>query len=112
PHDPGVRDRGPEVGARSGEVGDEPMLKGKVWLLLSLLCLALIGLPATAREGEYLFDTLKKPAYGRAWNAMLKGHRVDPWLAKFARTQNGVAVPGRTITIQGVTYQAEAVCKP
>src|SRR5262249_48527838 len=101
-----------EVRARTGEIGDEPMPTRKVWLLIPLLSLPVTSLSAAAREGEYLFDTLKKPAYRRAWDAMLKGHHVDPWLAKFARTQNGVAAPKKTITIQGVTYQAGWVCKP
>ena len=88
------------------------MVRNKVALLAGLLCFMLPGLSVSAAKSEYLFDTLKKPGYRRAWDTLLRGQRVEAWLARYSRTHNGVTMPCGTITVQGVRYQEGSVCKP
>ena len=79
---------------------------------LLLLAISLLGaLPAAAKEGEYLFDTLKKPAYRASWNALIKSKRTDHWLEHFARTKDGPCTPGKTVKVGGVAYEARSVCE-
>jgi hypothetical protein len=82
---------------------------------LSVLCLfsALICGNALAANSDYLFDTLKKPAYRKAWNAMLASDRnIPPWLTAFSKTYNGVATPVETVIVGGKTYLSGYVCQP
>jgi hypothetical protein len=72
---------------------------------------AVVGTPARAADGEYLFVTLKKPAYRRAWNSLLRGQRVDSWLSTYAHDYKGPATPSKTVVVGGVHYQANGVCK-
>lgn len=79
---------------------------------LLLLGLSLLSaLPAAAKDGEYLFDTLKKPAYRASWNALIKSKRTDHWLEHFARTKDGPCTPSKTVKVGGVAYQAQTVCE-
>jgi hypothetical protein len=88
------------------------MVDIRKWLVLTLLaCNTAVTLPARAATGEYLFDTLKKPAYRASWDALFRGKRVPSWLARYSRTKNGPATPGKTVTLRGVAYQASFVCK-
>ena len=79
------------------------------WLFLGyVLCAG----AASAQTGEYLFDTLKRPAFKKAWNAMLAGGgRVPPWVIAFGKGGNGVANPATAVTISGQAYQLGNVCK-
>ncbi|MDF2116305.1 Ivy family c-type lysozyme inhibitor [Roseiarcaceae bacterium H3SJ34-1] len=62
---------------------------------------------------EYLFDTLKKPAYRKVWNAMLAREKnIPPWIISFSNTYNGVASPVQNVTVGGKTYLSGYVCKP
>ena len=64
-------------------------------------------------DDEYLFDALKKPAYRKAWTAMLSGEKNIPgWLIAFGKGGPGVAGPLKTITVEGRKMQASNVCKP
>ena len=85
----------------------------RCWIVLLVLAAGVVSAPpARGANGEYLFDTIKKRAYRASWDALLKGQRVDPWLATFAKTKNGVCHPSKTVTLRGVGYQANFVCKP
>jgi hypothetical protein len=81
---------------------------------LSALCLfgALVGGSAFAAD-EYLFDTLKKPAYRKVWNAMLaKEKNIPHWLTVFSRNYDAPATPVETVTVDGKTYLSGYVCMP
>jgi len=46
-------------------------------------------------DDEYLFDALKKPAYRKAWTAMLSGEKNIPgWLIAFGKG-GLIFLPGR-----------------
>lgn len=61
----------------------------------------------------YLFELLKTPNYLSAWNAMIASEKnVDTWLAKYAKSKNGVATPGKRIQLKGRSYLINTVCKP
>ena len=81
---------------------------------LVALCLGSLPLGAGAQsQGAYLFDVLKKPKYRGAWNAMMKGWAGAPaWLTAFSRSGDGVATPGTTAVVSGVTFELYDVCKP
>jgi len=86
---------------------------------LSVLGLSVLGLAGALVCGsafaadEYLFDALKKPAYRKAWNAMLAREKNIPaWITTFSRTYNGVASPVQTVTVSGKAYLSGYVCKP
>lgn len=78
----------------------------------AVLC-ALACLSATANaEQPYLFELLGKPAYSKSWNTLFAGERdVDRWLARYAKTKNGPATPGKSVQLGGTTYQINMVCK-
>ncbi|MDB5532862.1 MAG: inhibitor of vertebrate lysozyme precursor [Hyphomicrobiales bacterium] len=85
------------------------------FIRLSVLCLfnVLICGGAFAADGDYLFDTLKKPAYRKAWNVMLAGEKNIPaWLTIFSKTYNGVASPVKAVSVGGKAYLSGYVCKP
>jgi hypothetical protein len=80
--------------------------------ILTLLGLSLLAaLPVAAKDGEYLFDTLKKPAYRASWSALIRSKRTDSWLVSFARTKNGPCTPSKTVRVGGIAYQAQTVCE-
>ena len=71
-----------------------------------------LGMPAVAADGDYLFNTLKKPPYHRAWDALLaSGGKVPAWLVGFGKGGNGVANPARTVIVEGQPYQLNFVCQ-
>jgi hypothetical protein len=73
----------------------------------------LVCASAFAADGDYLFDTLKKPAYRKAWNVMLAREKHIPaWLTAFSKTYNGVATPVETVTVGGNSYLSGYVCQP
>jgi Inhibitor of vertebrate lysozyme (Ivy) len=68
---------------------------------------------AFAAQGDYLFNTLKKPVWRKAWNAMLAGEKnVPKWVGVFTRTLNGTANPSDIVDINGESYELAMVCKP
>ena len=81
--------------------------------LAGLMAALLLAASAIAQPaGEYLFDTLKKPAYLQSWNALFTGEKdVDAWLAAYARTKNGPATPAETVQVGGIAHQVNSVCK-
>lgn len=81
--------------------------------LLAGAMLAVMVLPVAAKEGDYLFDTLKRPVWRKAWNNMLaSGGRMPEWIGVFSRTYNGVATPASLVNIGDKTYELATVCKP
>ena len=82
------------------------------WALVLLFILSSVSAFAFAPGEEYLFDSLKKPAYRASWNAMFKGEKnVPAWLANFAKTYNGPTSPCKPLNIDGVEYKVHSVCK-
>lgn len=74
---------------------------------------AVLGAGVAHADDEYLFDALKKPAYRKAWTAMLAGEKNIPgWLIAFGKGGPGVAGPLKTVTVDGRKMQASNVCKP
>ena len=66
--------------------------------------------PAFAQA--YLYDLLAKPSYSKSWNALfLDEKNVDAWLAKYSKTQDGPAMPGKQLKLGGASYQINSVCK-
>ena len=81
--------------------------------VLSVLAILSAGTPLQAGEGEYLSDTLKKPAYRRAMAAMLRGERGLPaWVAWMTRDGSHVDTPATMREVNGTTYQLNHACKP
>jgi Inhibitor of vertebrate lysozyme (Ivy) len=67
---------------------------------------------STAFAQAYLYDLLAKPSYSKSWNALLLDEKnVDAWLARYAKTQDGPATPGKPVKLGGVSYQINSVCK-
>jgi inhibitor of lysozyme (Ivy) len=60
----------------------------------------------------YPSDLLKVEPYRSAWDAMLKGVKVDAWITKYSKTYDGVESPLRTIQVDGENYKIADVCKP
>ena len=83
-------------------------------ILASMLIssLALFAASASAADGDYLFDVIKKPSYRQAWNAMLANTGAPQWLIVFGRSGNGVTTPSTSLTIDGARYELGHVCKP
>jgi hypothetical protein len=80
--------------------------------LVLLSFFSTMGAFAFAPGEEYLFDTLKRPAYRASWDAMFKGEKSVPsWLANFAKTYNGPTSPCKALNIDGVEYKVHSVCK-
>jgi inhibitor of lysozyme (Ivy) len=79
-----------------------------------LLALCLLG-PAPALAAEdlkpFLFDLLEKDSYLKAWNAMLAGATVPPWVKNYAKSFDGPANPSKDIAVGGETYTLAWVCK-
>ena len=88
-------------------------MKPSAALLLALAIAAAIAvMPCEAFAEPYLFEVLIKPTYKRSWNAMFAGEKdVDSWLARYARTKNGPASPGKAIQLGATGYQINMVCK-
>lgn len=82
--------------------------------ILIASCLATgLGIGAACADEAYLFDALKKPAYRKAWNAMLTGEKNIPdWLITFGKGGPGVAGPLKPVTVEGRMMQSSTVCKP
>lgn len=74
--------------------------------------LALTAVNASAADGDYLFDIIKKPAYRQGWNAIMSNAGAPQWLVTFGRGGNGVASPATSVTIDGARYELGHVCKP
>ena len=83
-----------------------------LWFAVLALVL-LIGAPAAAEDGPYLFEQLKKPAYRSSFQALFQGQaQLEPWLKAYIKTGNGVDIPATTQVINGQTYSAHEVCQP
>ena len=81
-------------------------------MLRKLACLGLaaaLAMPALANEGEYIFDTLKHPAYRKAWAKLLAGEKDLP---DWVRSGNVTATPAVVINTDGVEYEFHNACKP
>lgn len=89
------------------------MRNEKRWRSNLLLAGALAGIPLAGLGAEpYLFELLDRPAYRKAWDALFAGEpAVDAWLARYAKTRNGPANAGETLTLDARTYRVNAVCK-
>lgn len=60
----------------------------------------------------YLYDLLANPSYSKSWNSLfLDEKNVDAWLAKYSKTQDGPAAPGKQVRLRGAVYQINSVCK-
>lgn len=70
--------------------------------------------PASASEdGPYLFEQLKQPAYLTSFKALFHGQtQLEPWLAGYIRTRNGVDIPATPLVINGQAYSLHEVCQP
>ncbi len=77
----------------------------------ALLVLLLFSAPSLAADQPSLFDLLKQKPYLSAWQAMLKGEKIDPWLAKYAKTFDDPASPATSVPVGGETYTLADVCK-
>jgi hypothetical protein len=60
----------------------------------------------------YLSDFLKEEPYRSAWDAMLRGVKVDAWLTRYSKTYDGLESPGTPVQTDGDTYRIAGVCKP
>jgi hypothetical protein len=73
---------------------------------------AIASFSSEAIAEPYLFELLTKPNYYKSWSALFIGERnIDSWLAKYAKTKNGPATPGKPIQLGKVGYQINMVCK-
>lgn len=82
-------------------------------MLLILLTVLLTTGAMAEEDGPYLFDQLKKQPYKAAFKALFQGQsHLEPWLATYIRTGNGVDIPGSTLVINGLPYSVHQVCQP
>jgi Inhibitor of vertebrate lysozyme (Ivy) len=71
---------------------------------------ALLVTPAAA--DEYLFDAMKKPAYHKTWDAMMRGAKDLPaWLGQISHGGNYVAAPATSATISGAAFNFYHACE-
>lgn len=78
-----------------------------------LIALLTIGTGSFARAEEpSLYDLLKEPAYKTAFEQMLGGETVDPWIKTFVETGNGVTAASTPMTVEGENDIVAWVCKP
>lgn len=78
-----------------------------------LLALFTISVSSFAHAADpSLYDLLKEPAYRAAWDQMLGGEAVDPWVTTFVETGNGVTAASTPVTIDGENDLVGWVCKP
>ena len=81
--------------------------------ILAAVLVAMTLAGSAPADGAYLFDLLKQPTYRAAWTAMFKGEKgIDPWIATFARTYDGVATASSEVTVNGQSNLVAEVCKP
>jgi len=85
-------------------------------LTATLLSFVIATAMAIASSGvfaePYLFDLLAKPTYYKSWNKLLAGEKdVDLWLAKYAKSKDGPATPGKETKLGEVSYLISTVCK-
>jgi hypothetical protein len=79
--------------------------------MVTVVFLAALSSSAAAK-GDYLYDVLKKkPAYRAAWNSLIKGQKVDPWLAHYSSRFDGPCDVVGSTTVDGVSYMTGWVCK-
>lgn len=87
----------------------QPLIRFLIAASLAATC----GAGLARADDDYLSDALKKPAYRKAWNAMLAGEKNIPdWLITFGRGGSGVNGPVKPVTVDGRKMQASFVCKP
>lgn len=61
----------------------------------------------------HLFDRLKQVEFKRAFDALFSGERqLEPWLAKYIESRNGVDFSGSELQVQGVVYESYQICRP
>lgn len=78
-----------------------------------LLALITIGVSSFSHAAEpSLYDLLKEPAYRTAFEQMLGGEAVAPWITTFVETGNGVTAPSTPVTVEGQDDIVAWVCKP
>lgn len=75
--------------------------------LLLLLILGSLPRLALAEDTPYLHELLKTDSYLAAWNAMLAGETVPPWVT----TLKGPATPATTVSVGGEAYTLAWLCK-
>lgn len=75
-----------------------------------LALVATLG-PVSAQQGIYLYDALKKPAYKASWDGMLRGQRVDRWLARYSRAFDGPTVMLKEVSTGDGPRELGFVCK-
>jgi len=80
-------------------------------LVTVILLLAAAPTQAQAQDTPYLFDLLEQSAYLKAWNGMLKGETVPPWVKSYAKTFDGPATPSTEVPVGGQPYTLAWVCK-
>jgi hypothetical protein len=78
---------------------------------LTSVAFALVIATMAQASTQYLRDLLRKPSYRASWNTLLKGQRVEPWLADYSRTYDGPASPNKVIRVGKIAYVAGSVCK-
>lgn len=84
-------------------------LQARVAFGAALLLGALVSAPASAQQGRYLFDVVKREPYRGAYAALTAPMiAAQPWMDK----AGGVASPGTTLRIDGAAYQLYSLCKP
>lgn len=77
-----------------------------------LICSAILISDEAVAE-PYLFELLDNPNYLKAWHTIFDSEKnIDAWLARYAKSKNGVATPGKSIQLKGERYLINTVCKP
>ena len=70
--------------------------------------LGLLAMPASS-EGRYIFDVVKQPPFGAAWNRLVEPlKKSQPWMID----ARGVAGPSVTINVDGQSFEVFSLCKP
>jgi Inhibitor of vertebrate lysozyme (Ivy) len=78
--------------------------------VLGAIVAALLITPAAA--DEFLFDAMKKPAYRKAWDTMMRGAKdLPPWLGQISHGDNYVTAPATSETVGGARYSFFNACE-
>jgi hypothetical protein len=81
--------------------------------LAVILALTLAAGGASAQNGQYLFDVLKKGPYRTGWEKLMKEVQPTPdWLLRFSKDFDGVSGQLVGAVVDGKAYELSFVCEP
>ena len=80
--------------------------------IAAIALVILFPIAAGAAEADtYLFDVLARGQYRAAFIQLFRGKTVPDWVKAVVKSGEGVAIPNKTVEIDGKSYRLDHVCK-